>query len=59
MRRLAYERTDWRWRDVDTLHLEQIWMNIYHGGTDVPRTDIHLYIDNVVIATEYIGPMAP
>ena len=56
--RLAYERTDWRWRDVDTLHVEQIWMNFYHGGTDVPPDDLHLYIDNVVIATEYIGPKA-
>jgi len=57
--RLAYERTDWRWRDVNTLFVEQIWMNFYHGGTDVPPTDLHLYIDNVVIATAYIGPMTP
>jgi hypothetical protein len=55
--RLAYERTNWRWRDVDTLKVEQIWMNFYHGGTAVPPTDLHAYIDNVVIATEYIGPM--
>ncbi len=56
--RLAYERLDWRWRDVDTLKVEQIWMNIYHGGGGVPPTDLHLYIDNVVIASEYIGPRA-
>jgi len=55
--RLAYERTDWRWRDIDTLKVEQVWMNFYHGGTAVPPTDLHVYIDNVVIATEYIGPM--
>lgn len=55
--RLAYERSDWRWRDVDTLKVEQIWMNFYHGGTAVPPENIHLYIDNVVIASEYIGPM--
>ncbi len=57
--RLAYERTDWRWRDTDTLKVEQIWMNVYHGGTAVPDSDLHLYIDNVVIATEYIGPRVP
>lgn len=57
--RLAYERTNWRWRDVDSLKIEQIWMNVYHGGTAVPPNDLHLYIDNVVIASEYIGPMAP
>ena len=55
--RLADERTDWRWRDVDTLHVEQVWMNFYHGGTAVPPADLHAYIDNVIIATEYIGPM--
>ena len=56
--RLAHEKTDWRFRTVDTLKIEQIWMNVYHGGSGVPDDDIHLYIDNVVIATSYIGPMA-
>jgi hypothetical protein len=56
--RLAYERTDWRWRDVDTLKIERIWMNVYHGGSATPDQDVHLYIDNVVIAKQYIGPMA-
>jgi len=55
--RLAYERTDWRWRDVNTLRIEQVWMNFYHGGTATPPSDLHVYIDNVVVATEYIGPM--
>jgi len=57
--RLAYERTDWRWRTVDTLKIEQIWMNVYHGGTAPAPADIHLYMDNVVIARSYIGPMTP
>ncbi len=56
--KLAYESDDWRFRTVDSLKIEQIWMNLYHGGTAVPPTDIHLYIDNVVIARSYIGPMA-
>lgn len=55
--RLAYECTDWRWRTVDTLKIEQIWMNVYHGGTVPAPADIHLYMDNVVIARSYIGPM--
>ena len=55
--RLAYQRTDWRWRDVSTLAVEEVWMNVYHGGTATPPSDLHLYIDNVVIATERIGPM--
>ncbi len=34
-------------------------MNVYHGGTAPVGQDVHLYIDNVVIADQYIGPMAP
>jgi hypothetical protein len=56
--RLAYERTDWRWRTVDSLKIERIWMNVYHGGTTPADSNEHLYIDNVVIADRYIGPMA-
>ena len=55
--RPAYERTDWRWRDVTDLKIERIWMNVYHGGTTAAAQDAHLYIDNVVIANRYIGPM--
>ncbi len=55
--RLAFEKTDIRFRDVDTLKIEQVWMNVYHGGTRPSPYDQHLFIDNVVIATQYIGPM--
>ncbi len=54
---LAYERTDLRFRTVDTLSIERIWMNIYHGGTAVSPADQHSFIDNVVVARSYIGPM--
>ncbi len=55
--RLAFEKTDLRFRLVDTLHIELVWMNIYHGGTAVSPADQHTFIDNVVIARRYIGPM--
>jgi hypothetical protein len=42
---------------VDTLKIEQIWMNVYHGGTTPSPRDQHLYVDNVVVAKKYIGPM--
>jgi hypothetical protein len=57
--RLAYERTNWRWRDVDSLKIERIWMIVYHGGPVTAPQDSHLYIDNVVIADRYIGPITP
>jgi hypothetical protein len=45
-------------RDVDALKIEGVWLDIYHGGTEVSPHDQHMYIDNVVIARRYIGPIA-
>lgn len=56
--RLAFEKTDIRFRDITDLKIEQIWMNVYHGGGRDSPYDQHLYFDNVVIATSYIGPIA-
>jgi hypothetical protein len=55
--RPAFEKADIMFRTVDRLKIEQIWMNLYHGGTAVSPYDQHLYIDNVVVARQYIGPM--
>ena len=55
--RLAFEKTDIRFRDVDRLKVEQVWLNVYHGGTTPSPRDQHLFLDNVVIARRYIGPM--
>jgi hypothetical protein len=57
--KLAFEKTDVRMRDVSGLNIECIWINIYHGGTWTADSDDHLFIDNVVIANQYIGPMLP
>lgn len=54
--RLAFEKTDIRFRDVTTLKIEKIWMNVYHGGIEPAPRDMDLYLDNVVIAKSYIGP---
>jgi len=53
----AFEKTDVRMRDVDTLRIEAVWLNVYLGGSWVAKSDHHLYIDNVVIARDYIGPI--
>jgi hypothetical protein len=52
----AFEKTDVRMRDVDTLKIEAVWLNVYLGGTWTAESDHHLYIDDVVIARDYIGP---
>lgn len=55
---LVIERNGIRFRDVPELHIESVWFNVYHGGVARPDSPMTLYIDNVVIAREYIGPMA-
>ena len=47
-----------RYRNVASLKIERVWMNVYHGGKLPSDRDVHLYIDNVVISRQYVGPMA-
>lgn len=54
---LAFERTNIRFRDIDSIRIENAWFDIYHGGVAKPAHEMSLYLDNVVIAREYIGPM--
>ena len=56
--RLVFERNDVRMRTVPELKIESVWFNVYHGGTLPAPRDMHLYIDNVVVARRYVGPMA-
>ena len=56
--RLVVERTDIQLRNVPQLRIESVWFNVYHGGTLPAPRDMHLYIDNVVVARRYVGPMA-
>ncbi|MBI5693019.1 MAG: hypothetical protein HZC55_23330 [Verrucomicrobia bacterium] len=54
--RLVFEKTDVRMRDVPALKIENVWLNLYHGGTWTATADHHLYIDDVVISRTPIGP---
>jgi len=54
--KLAFDKTDVRMRDVDTLKIETVWLNVYYGGTWTAKADYHLYIDDVVISHQPIGP---
>lgn len=55
---LVAEYTGLSFRTVPALRIESVWMNVYHGGTAKSPRDMSLYIDNVVVAREYIGPMS-
>ncbi len=52
----AYEKTDLSYRKTSDLKIETVWLNVYHGGSDVAPSDQVLFIDNIVIAKKYIGP---
>lgn len=54
----AFEKTDIRVRDVNTLKIQRVWMDVFYGGTDPAPRDMHLYIDAVVVARKPIGCIA-
>lgn len=56
--RLAYENTSLRFRTVPDISIDRVWMNVWHGGVAKAPADLGVYIDNVVIATDYIGPIS-
>lgn len=56
--KLAFENNKVMYRTTDALKIDRIWMNVYHGGNKAAPEDYHLFIDNVVVAKEYIGPLA-
>ena len=55
--RQVIEKAKIRLRNTPDLRIETVWFNVYHGGTEVSPQDQHLYIDNVVVARSYIGPL--
>jgi hypothetical protein len=57
--KLAFEKTDVRMRAVNSLKIEMVWLNIYYGGTWSAPADMHIYIDDVVISRQPIGPVKP
>lgn len=55
---LAFEKKDVCMRHVDDLKIEAIWMNLYYGGTWTAPSDMHLFVDEVVISQEKIGKLS-
>lgn len=52
-------RRDLRLRDNPGVRIEEVWLNIFHGGMQVAQAPMHAFIDNLVVARSYIGPMRP
>ena len=54
----VFEKNDILFRLTYNLKIEEIVLSLYHGGPAVSPYDQHMYIDNVVIARKYIGPVS-
>ncbi|WJG08472.1 polysaccharide lyase [Aliiglaciecola sp. LCG003] len=52
-----FHRNNLNFRTTDNLKIEKIWMNYYFGGVAKPSKNFDMYLDNVVIASSYIGPI--
>ncbi len=55
--RKVFERKNLQFRTSYALKIEEVWMNIYHGGLDPSPIEQTAYIDNFVVAKDYIGPV--
>ncbi|MDA7887811.1 hypothetical protein N9A86_00320 [Akkermansiaceae bacterium] len=55
--KLAFDKTDVQMRKTEKLKIENIWINLYHGGKSPATSHDQLFIDNLVISRKYIGPM--
>jgi MYXO-CTERM domain-containing protein len=55
--RLAFDKTDVLLRNSLDLHVGEVWYNIYHGGRLSAPHDMYFWVDNIVVARSYIGPM--
>ncbi|MDB0067967.1 hypothetical protein N9E90_01065, partial [Akkermansiaceae bacterium] len=54
--KLAFEKTDVRMRNTPKLKIQNIWINLYHGGRSPASNEDHVFIDNLIISRAYIGP---
>ena len=55
--RKVIDRRSIVYRHTPRLRIEEVWFNVYHGGSTPAAQDLVLYFDNVVVARRYIGPL--
>ena len=53
----VFEKKGLKFRTTNDLKIEEVWLNIYHGGMALSPRDQTAYIDNFVVAKKYIGPI--
>lgn len=53
----VFVRRGLRLRDTPAIGIENVWFNLYMGGTQTALRDMSIQIAQVVVATAYIGPI--
>lgn len=49
-------RTNYRWRFHPEICVQGFWLDVYHGGTALADRDMYFRVNEVAVATSYIGP---
>ncbi|MCP5536358.1 MAG: hypothetical protein H7A51_09015 [Akkermansiaceae bacterium] len=52
----VFAKSDIRMRHNPSLKIEKIWFNIYYGGKATAPTECFIYLDDIAISNQYIGP---
>jgi hypothetical protein len=52
---LVYSQENIRFTDNPHIGIESVWLDIYHGGSATAPKNLTLFIDDLVIASKYIG----
>lgn len=55
---LVFRKTNFRWRRNPLMGIEGIWLGFYHGGREPSPFTMNIDFGSIVVATEYIGPVA-
>lgn len=55
---LVFRKTNFRWRRNPLIGIEGIWLGFYHGGREPSPFTMHIDFGSIVVASEYIGPVA-
>jgi hypothetical protein len=55
----VFAKSNFRFRDTPQVGIENVWFDLYMGGQQPALKDMNINIAQVVVATRYIGPMAP
>lgn len=55
---LVFRKTNMRFRRHPAIKVDEAWIDNYHGGSTVAEAQHTLFLADLVVANQYIGPLA-